>query len=83
MAVDAVMKWADPKTTSRDHLLAMVKAVALLVQPSGLSADKIGFIDEARFKTTSDIVLKFNSITKPSANAYTNDLMTAAAALKK
>jgi len=54
-----------------------------MVQPSGLSADKIGFIDEARFKTTSDIVLKFNSITKPSANAYTNDLMTAAAALKK
>lgn len=82
-AVDAVMKRADPKTTSRDHQLAMMKAVALLIQPSGLASEKIGFIDEAKFKTTSDIALKFNIITKAAANAYTNDLMTAAMSVKK
>lgn len=82
-AVDSVMKRADAKTTSRDHQVAMMKAVALLVQPSGLAAEKIGFIDDAKFKTTADIALKFNIITKAAANAYTNDLMTAAMTVKK
>ena len=82
-AVDAVMKRADKATTSRDHQVSMMREVAKLVQPDGLTPDKIGFIDDTKFKTTSDIALKFNIITKPAQNAYTNDIMTAAMALSK
>jgi NitT/TauT family transport system substrate-binding protein len=60
----------------------MMSEVAKLVMPSGVTADKIGFIDEAKFKTTADIALKFHVIAKAAQNAYTNDIMTAAAALK-
>ena len=35
--------------------------------PEGLAADKIGFMDPAKFETTADIALKFNVITKPAA----------------
>jgi NitT/TauT family transport system substrate-binding protein len=80
-AVDAVMKRVDPNTTNKDHQVTMMEEVAKLVMPTGLTADKIGFIDEAKFKTTADIALKFNVITKPAENAYTNDLMTEAAKL--
>jgi NitT/TauT family transport system substrate-binding protein len=80
-AVDAVMKRVDPNTTKRDHQVTMMKEVAKLVQPDGRAADKIGFIDDSRFKTTADIALKFNVISKPAENAYTNDLMTEAAKL--
>ena len=66
-AVDAVMKRADASTTNRDHQVSMMREVAKLVQPDGLAPDKIGFIDPAKFKTTADIALKFNVITKPAA----------------
>ena len=80
-AVDAVMSRADKSTTNRDHQVSMMKEVAKLVQPEGLSSEKIGLIDPAKFQTTADIALKFNVITKAAKDAYSNDLMTAAAAL--
>jgi NitT/TauT family transport system substrate-binding protein len=80
-AVDAVMSRADKSTTNRDHQVAMMREVAKLVQPEGLTADKIGFVDPAKFDTTAAIALKFNVIAKPAQNAYTNDLMTDAAKL--
>jgi NitT/TauT family transport system substrate-binding protein len=80
-AVDAVMSRADKSTTNRDHQVAMMREVAKLVQPEGLTADKIGFVDPAKFDTTAGIALKFNVIAKPAQNAYTNDLMTDAAKL--
>jgi len=80
-AVDSVMKRADKSTTDRNHQVSMMREVAKLVQPEGLDATKIGFVDPTKFQTTADIALKFNVITKPAQNAYTNDLMTAAAAL--
>lgn len=80
-AIDAVMKRVDPNTTNKDHQITMMKEVAKLVMPGGLTSDKVGFIDEAKFKTTADIALKFNVITKEAQNAYTNDLMTEAAKL--
>src|SRR5437763_9015112 len=80
-AVGSVMKRADPATTNKDHQVTMMKEVAKLVQPEGLAADKIGFIDPAKFDTTAGIALKFNVISKPAQNAYTNDLMTDAAKL--
>jgi NitT/TauT family transport system substrate-binding protein len=81
-ATDIVMTRVDKATTTRDHQLHMMSEVAKLVMPSGVTADKIGFIDEAKFKTTADIALKFHVIAKAAQNAYTNDIMTAAAALK-
>ncbi len=82
-AVDAVMKRADKATTSRDHQVRMIAEVAKLVAPDGLAPEKIGLIDEAKFKTTSDIALKFNVISKPAQNAFTNDVMNAALAMPK
>ncbi len=82
-AVDAVMKRADKATTNRDHQVRMMAEVAKLIMPDGLTADKIGFIDDAKFKITADIALKFNVITKPAQGAYTNDIMTAAVAIIK
>jgi NitT/TauT family transport system substrate-binding protein len=74
-AVDAVMSRVDASTTNRDHQVSMMREVAKLVQPEGLAADQIGVIDTAKFDTTAAIALKFNIITKPAANAYTNELM--------
>ena len=51
--------------------------VAKLVMPAGLAPEKIGFIDPAKFDQTAAIALKFNVISKPAQNAYTNDLMEA------
>ena len=82
-AVDATMKRADKATTNRDHQVRMITEVAKLVMPDGLVPEKIGLIDEVKFKTTSDIALKFNVISKPAQNAYSNDPMTAALALNK
>jgi len=82
-AVDSVMKRADKATTNPAHQLSMIKEVAKLVAPDGLAPEKFGFIDDAKFKTTADIALKFNVISKAAANAYTNDVMTAATAMLK
>ena len=78
-AVDAVMNRADPATTNRDHQVTMAKEVAKLVMPSGMAADQVGVINEASFKTTADIALKFKVISKPAENAYNNDLIKEAA----
>lgn len=82
-AVDSVMKRVDKATTTKDHQTRMMAEVAKLVQPDGLAPEKIGFIDDAKFKTTADIALKFNVISKAAQNAYTNEVMTAAVALLK
>jgi NitT/TauT family transport system substrate-binding protein len=83
VAVDATMKRADKATTSVAHQMSMIKEVAKLVAPDGLAPEKFGFIDDAKFKTTADIALKFNVISKAATNAYTNDVMTAAVAMLK
>jgi NitT/TauT family transport system substrate-binding protein len=80
-AVDAVMKRVDASTTNQEHQVTMMREVAKLVMPEGLAADKVGVIDETKFKTTADIALKFNVITKPPQNAFTNELIDAAAKL--
>ena len=77
------MKRADKATTSRDHQVKMMSEVAKLVIPDGVTPDKVGFIDDAKFQTTAGIALKFNVISKPAQNAYTNDIMTAAVAMAK
>jgi NitT/TauT family transport system substrate-binding protein len=82
-AVEAVMKRVDASTTNRDHQVTMMKEVAKLVMPEGLEESKVGFIDPAKFKTTADIALKFNVISKPAENAYTNELMDEAVKIKK
>jgi NitT/TauT family transport system substrate-binding protein len=81
--VDSTMMRADKSTTNRDHQVSMMKEVANLIVPKGMASDKVGFIDPARFQTTADIALKFKVISKAAQNAYTNDLMQAAAALNK
>jgi NitT/TauT family transport system substrate-binding protein len=82
-AVDAVMKRVDAATTNRDHQVTMMQEVAKLVMPEGLEEGKVGFIDEQKFKTTADIALKFNVISKPAENAYTNELVEEAVKIKK
>jgi|SRR5688572_520533 len=82
-AVDAVMKRVDAATTNREHQVTMMQEVAKLVMPAGLDESKVGFIDEAKFKTTADIALKFNVISKPAENAYTNELVEEAVKIKK
>jgi NitT/TauT family transport system substrate-binding protein len=76
-AVDAVMKYAEKGSTTVDHQTRMMAEVAKLVVPEGWSKDKIGVMDEARFKTTADIALKFHVITKAAdpAKTYTNEFV--------
>jgi NitT/TauT family transport system substrate-binding protein len=58
----------------------MMSEVAKLVMPQGWTHDRIGMMDDARFKQTADIALQFNVITKPAvpAQSYTNELVEAA-----
>jgi len=53
--------------------------VALLVLRPGTSKDQLGLMHAGRFKTTADIALKFNVISKPAdpATSYTNELVQA------
>jgi NitT/TauT family transport system substrate-binding protein len=76
-AVDTIMKYAEKGSTTADHQTRMMAEVAKLVVPAGWSADKIGLMDEARFKTTADIALKFHVISKAAdpAKSYTNDFV--------
>jgi NitT/TauT family transport system substrate-binding protein len=82
-AVDATMKRADKATTNRDHQVSMIKEVGKLVMPDGLAPEKVGFIDDAKFKITADIALQYKVISKPAQNAYTNDLMNSVASMTK
>ena len=79
-AVDMVMKHAERGSTTPEHQTRMMSEVAKLVMPEGWSKDKIGMMDEGRFKQTADIALRFNVITKPAdpARSYTNELVEAA-----
>jgi NitT/TauT family transport system substrate-binding protein len=79
-AVDTIMKYAERGSTTAEHQTRMMSEVAKLVVPEGWSKDRIGMMDEARFKRTADIALQFNVITKPAepARSYTNELVDAA-----
>src|SRR5712691_1674469 len=76
-AVDAVMKYAEPGSTTVDHQTRMMAEVAKLVMPTGVTKDQIGVMDAGRFKTTADIALKFHVINAPAdpAKSYTNDFV--------
>jgi NitT/TauT family transport system substrate-binding protein len=76
-AVDAVMKYAEPGSTTADHQTRMMSEVAKLVLPAGMAKDQIGVMDAGRFKTTADIALKFHVINAAAdpAKSYTNQFV--------
>jgi NitT/TauT family transport system substrate-binding protein len=73
-AVDTVMRYVEPGSTTADHQTRMMAEVAKLVMPPGLTADQIGVMDAGRFQTTADIAYKFHVINAPAdpAKSYTN-----------
>jgi NitT/TauT family transport system substrate-binding protein len=77
-AVNSVMKYAEPGSTTVDHQTRMMNEVAKLVMPDGMTRDQIGVMDAARFQTTADIALKFHVINNPAdpAASYTNNYVT-------
>ncbi|UQZ33973.1 myristoyl transferase [Paenibacillus sp. PK3_47] len=80
-AVDSVMKLTEEGSTTREHQLTMMTEVAKLIQPEGFDAARMGYTDEAAFRQTADIALKFGVI-KEAANieeAYTNEIVEMAA----
>lgn len=76
-ATDIVMKSVEDGSTTREHQLTMMQEVAKLVSPEGFDQSKLGFIDDAAFKQTADIALKFSVIKKPAdlTAAYTNEIV--------
>jgi NitT/TauT family transport system substrate-binding protein len=76
-AVDTVMKFVEPGSTTLDHQTRMMSEVAKLVLPPGMTADQIGVMDAGRFQTTADIAFKFHVINSPAdpARAYTNEFV--------
>jgi NitT/TauT family transport system substrate-binding protein len=76
-AVDTVMKYVEPGSTTVEHQTRMMGEVAKLVLPSGMTADQIGVMDANRFATTADIAYKFHVINAPAdpAKSYTNDFV--------
>jgi NitT/TauT family transport system substrate-binding protein len=76
-AVDAVMKYVEPGSTTADHQTRMMSEVAKLVLPPGMSSDQIGVMDANRFATTADIAFKFHVISTPAdpARSYTNEFV--------
>jgi len=76
-AVDTVMKYAEPGSTTADHQARMMSEVAKLVVAPGMTADQIGMMDPGRFATTADIAYKFHVINTPAdpAKSYTNDFV--------
>ena len=77
-AVDMVMTRVDPSATTRAHQETMMKEVAKLVMPEGLTPGQVGVIDPAKFQTTADIALKFKVISKAASGAYINDYINIA-----
>jgi NitT/TauT family transport system substrate-binding protein len=55
----------------------MMEEVAKLVAPEGFDTAKLGYIDDAMFKQTADIALKFGVIKKAAdlKEAYTNEIV--------
>lgn len=76
-AVASIMKVVEKGSTSEAHQKTMMQEVAKLVAPSGFDMAKLGFIDEAKFKQTADIALKFGVIKKEAdlKKAYTNEIV--------
>jgi NitT/TauT family transport system substrate-binding protein len=76
-AVDTVMKYVEPGSTTADHQLRMMSEVAKLVMPPDMTADQIGMMDATRFATTADIAYKFHVINAPAdpTKSYTNDFV--------
>jgi NitT/TauT family transport system substrate-binding protein len=76
-AVDTVMKYVEPGSTTAGHQTRMMSEVAKLVLSPGMSADQIGVMDANRFATTADIAYKFHVINAPAdpAKSYTNDFV--------
>jgi NitT/TauT family transport system substrate-binding protein len=76
-AVDTVMKYVEPGSTTVEHQTRMMGEVAKLVLPPGMTADQIGVMDANRFATTADIAYKFHVINAPAdpAKSYTNDFV--------
>ncbi|MDF2922401.1 MAG: myristoyl transferase [Paenibacillaceae bacterium] len=76
-AVASIMKVVEKGSTSEAHQKTMMTEVAKLVAPSGFDMAKLGFIDDAKFKQTADIALKFGVIKKEAdlKAAYTNEIV--------
>ena len=77
-AVNTVMRYVEPGSTTLDHQTRMMSEVAKLVLPPGMTADQIGVMDPERFQTTADIAFKFHVINSPAdpTRAYTNEFVT-------
>jgi NitT/TauT family transport system substrate-binding protein len=78
-AVNTVMRYVEPGSTTADHQTRMMNEVAKLVLPAGMTTDQIGVMDPGRFQTTADIALKFHVINSPAdpTKSYTNDFVAA------
>jgi NitT/TauT family transport system substrate-binding protein len=78
-AVNIVMKYVEPGSTTVDHQTRMMAEVAQLVLPDGMTADQLGVMDANRFATTADIAYKFHVINAPAdpTKSYTNDFVGA------
>ncbi len=78
-AVNTVMRYVEPGSTTADHQTRMMSEVAKLVLPAGMTPDQIGVMDAGRFQTTAEIALKFHVINSPAdpARSYTNDFVPA------
>lgn len=76
-AVNIIMKYVEPGSTTADHQTRMMREVARLVQPEGMDASQIGVMDANRFATTADIAYKFHVINQPAdpSGSYTNDFV--------
>ena len=77
-AVNIVMKYVEPGSTTVDHQTRMMSEVAKLVSPPDMTADQIGIMDSGRFQTTADIAYKFHVINNPAdpAKSYTNEFVS-------
>ncbi len=76
-AVNIIMKYVEPGSTTADHQTRMMSEVARLVQPEGMDPSQIGVMDANRFATTADIAYKFHVINQPAdpSGSYTNDFV--------
>jgi NitT/TauT family transport system substrate-binding protein len=76
-AVNTVMKYVEPGSTTADHQTRMMSEVAKLLLAPGMTNDQIGIMDAGRFQTTADIAYKFHVIDTPAdpAQSYTNQFV--------
>jgi len=76
-AVNIVMKYVEPGSTTTDHQTRMMSEVAKLVLAPGMTANQIGMMDAGRFQTTADIAYRFHVIGTPAdpSQSYTNQFI--------